>query len=262
MPTPHDSAWQSVSNVPPLGQRDIHIWRFSLVTDSVRMTAMRDTLDDYELRRADRFLFDKHRHRFVVGRARVRDLLACYLNTDSASIEFAYSNLGKPKIANPARQFTLHFNFSNSAELGLLAVTHVGELGIDLEQVRDMSDLEGLAKRYFASAESEAIFARPQADQRMQAFFRFWTRKEAYLKAVGKGLTFPLRDVEVSLDDDSRARIVAINSKDDDALQWSLGHLDLGDDYLGAFAIRSSQLQVQTLELDAHTDSSNSTIGD
>ena len=210
---------------------------------------MRDVLDEYEIRRADRFLFDKHRHRFVVGRARVRQLLAGYrllsgsqFSTDDgkendAAIEFGYSNLGKPHLAGLVGHGDLYFNFSNSLDLGLLAVTRECELGVDLEQIREMSDLTGLASRYFARSESAAIFACSESTARMQAFFRFWTRKEAYLKAVGKGLTFPLRDVEVSLGDGTDTRIVTINSGEDDAQNWSLEHLDPGSGYVGAVAI-------------------------
>lgn len=200
-------------------------------------------LSDDEVRRAERFVFEKHREHYVVGRARMRQILAAFAPTTASTLELAYENLGKPRFRDEALHAKLRFNFSNSNDRGLLAVTVGEELGVDLERVRPMNDMMGLARRYYAETETNKLFA--LADQeRPAAFFRCWTRKEAYLKAVGKGLTFPLRSVEVTLLNDEVCRILNINSDANEAAAWSLFHLRPYDGFLGALAVRNRSATV------------------
>jgi 4'-phosphopantetheinyl transferase len=218
----------------------IDVWSIPLVIPPPSETLYRHTLSADEICRADRFLHAHHRQRFIAGRCRLRSILGLYLQCNPADIVFAYENLGKPRIAEPHSDIKMSFNFSNSAELGLLAVAEEElELGIDVEWPRSLSDLLGLAKRYFHPQEIAAIEC-ATGDERERTFFRCWTRKEAYLKAVGSGLTFPLHKVLVTVDASALPEIVSVDGSRDEGAEWQLHHWEGMAPYLGAMAYRSN----------------------
>jgi len=169
----------------------------------------------------------------------MREILGKYTGDAPRDVALAFENLGKPFFADPQHNADFQFNFSNSSDTAICAVTRNQPIGVDLERMRPMSDMFGLAKRYFAESETKALFALPESKQ-TDAFFRLWTRKEAWLKAIGKGLTFPLRDVEVSFDDDD-CRIHAINQDATTAEAWSLIPFIPDRDHVGALAIRRTE---------------------
>jgi 4'-phosphopantetheinyl transferase len=157
-----------------------------------------------EIERARRFHFDLHRHRYVAGRAAVRRALASVVGADPVDLVFDYGEHGRPDLAGHPM---ISFNLSNSDAVGLLAVSAVGRVGVDVEVVRgDFADLR-VADRFFAPGEIRRLRALP-ATERDLAFFRCWTRKEALLKAHGAGLTLPLRGFEVSLEPDEPAALI------------------------------------------------------
>src|SRR5262249_7235080 len=141
-----------------------------------------------ESSRAGRFAFDHLRHSFTLARGAMRILLGHCLNAPPESIVFAYGAKGKPSLAAPSR---VRFNTSHSGDLALFAATLDCELGVDIEHARAMPDLEEIATRFFSAEEKSDLLALPP-DQREAAFFRCWTRKEAYIKAIGDGLAVPL----------------------------------------------------------------------
>ncbi len=195
-----------------------------------------------ELRRADRFLFEQHRRRFIVGRAGLRQVLGSYLGIAAESVAFDYTGLGKPRLRGHHVGRGLCFNFSNSHERALLAVTLDLEIGVDIERLRRMDSLEGLANRFFAESEKRQILSMAEPE-RTEAFFCCWTRKEAFLKAIGKGLTFPLCNVAVDVRRRTAAKIISIHgdaeteeSESMNAIKWSLSHIDAESDYVAALA--------------------------
>ena len=229
--------WPVPNRFPTLETADIHVWHISLVSTENEQVSLRALLSEDELRRADRFLFERHRRRFVTGRAHMRRILARYLETLPESISFEYTGLGKPRLhgSRPGRGWC--FNFSNSHQRALLAIARDVEIGVDIEHLRNMASLEGLAERYFADDETRYILAQPEP-LRTMSFFHCWTRKEAFLKAIGKGLAFPLTDVTVILNPTSDVRIVAINDEAQEAGDWTLEHLDVEPEYVGAMACK------------------------
>lgn len=237
MPTTH---WSAAPDSLSLTGEQVHIWRVDLLPPSTNeLLTLRNQLTDQERERADRFLAEKHRSRFVVGRARMRQILGKYVEQSPADVELQFENLGKPYFADPALNEKYQFNFSNSSNLAICAVTLEQPVGVDLERIRTMSDMLGLARRYFAESETTALFAQPESKQ-PAAFFRLWTRKEAWLKAIGKGLTFPLRDVEVSFDD-VECRVHSINQDPAAAATWALIPFFPDDDHVGALAIQRTK---------------------
>jgi len=233
-------SWPNRADVPPLEEETIHVWRMWLTEPEERIRSFRDLLTDSERQQADRFLFDEHRHRFTVGRAQLRRILGNYIDVAPEQVDFQYTNLGKPYFAEGVTDPHLEFNFTNSSDCALLAITYRTELGIDVERIREMTDMEGLARRYFAQPEIDVIVREPSEVRRQEYFFRCWTRKEAFLKAIGKGLTFPLGDVCVSVVDGDPVRIQWIKDREDETSRWELTHIMPSEGYVGALARRST----------------------
>ncbi|MEM7051160.1 MAG: 4'-phosphopantetheinyl transferase superfamily protein [Acidobacteriota bacterium] len=215
---------------PPAAD-EIHLWRVPLDPPAEKVAACRDLLSQDERQRADRFHFDRHRRRFTVGRGVLRRLLGQYLDRAPRDIRFSYGPKDKPAAEDSG---TLSFNLSNSHELALIAVLQGPEVGVDLERLRPMPDAEDLAERFFSRSERVALRAVAAGSSKDRAFFRCWTRKEAYVKATGDGLSLPLDRFDVSLDE---PRFLALDGDPEIARGWSLFHLEPGEGYLGALAV-------------------------
>ena len=225
--------WEARWPPPSLPAATIDVWRVPLTAPPAQLAQARTLLTPNERARADRFIFDKHRSRFALGRAAVRQILAAYQQVPPEALQLEYEALGKPRLAGQLPGTGLCFNFSNSHELGLLAVTRDVEVGADLEFHRTLMDMLGLAQRFFCPEELAKLQSL-QATAQVEAFFRLWTRKEAFLKAVGKGLTFPLNEVEVSCLVEEPPAIRRIAGKP--AGDWRLTHLDPATGYVAAIA--------------------------
>ncbi len=215
---------------------EIHVWTARLDPPEQEVTAARRLLDREETTRADRFRFEVHRRRFTVGRAFQRTILGAYLGRPPASLVYLYGPKGKPALAPGHGAGTLDFNLSNSEEMALIGVTAGRELGVDIELVRELSDLEALAERFFSTDESRILLALPEA-ARPTGFFNCWTRKEAYLKAIGDGLSAPLNAFDVTLVPGEPARMTALEGSAERAAAWRFFHLEPAAGYLGAVAI-------------------------
>lgn len=172
----------------PIPDDGIELWRIDLdpmADDAV--ARLRTTLSADECARADRFRFARDRRSFVITRGALRCLLGGKLGVSPPVIRFHYGSAGKPSIAEPASGAGLHFNVSHSGNLALIALTRAGDIGIDVEPVRDLPDWEGIAELVFDAGEV-ALLRSFDEPMRVQAFFPAWTRKEAIAKARGTGL--------------------------------------------------------------------------
>lgn len=150
-----------------------------------------------ERERADRFRFPDDRRRFAIARATLRRALAAALGVDDPAIlEFEYGQHGKPVLSPRFNRGALSFNASHSGERLLIGLGQGADIGVDIECHRPLVDRDGLVRRYFSAAENTVYFCLPEA-AREQAFFGCWTRKEAFVKALGRGLSFPLKDFDV-----------------------------------------------------------------
>jgi len=157
----------------------------------------------------------------VVAHARLRQLLAPLLGIAPSQVEFSAGEHGKPRLAGIAAGSDLHFNLSHSGAVGLIGWARGREIGVDVEVWRPMSDEAALVRRYFSPAEITAYEALPAA-QRTEGFFNCWTRKEAYIKAIGRGLGLPLDSFDVSIDSGPAARLLRPSGLFEDGRQWSL----------------------------------------
>jgi 4'-phosphopantetheinyl transferase len=198
-------------------------------------------LTDDELGRAGRFAFEDLRQSFTLARGALRMLLGRLLNVAPDSIRFTYGEKGKPRLPAPGR---LRFNASHSGGLALVAATLDCELGVDIEKIRAATDVQDIAARFF-SAEEKAELMSLAADQREAAFFRCWTRKEAYIKAIGDGLSAPLDRFAVSLGPGAAARMVHIGGDTSEAAAWTLHDLAVDPGYAAALTYRDSPRVIQ-----------------
>jgi 4'-phosphopantetheinyl transferase len=236
--------WQPTMHPPPLAPDEVHVWRIALEVDDALMTLLRAVLADDERQRADRFYFEKDRRRFTAARAAMRILLARYLGRRPKEVRFAYNNYGKPRLADENKESNVRFNLTHSRGLALLAVTRGREIGVDVEHLRDMErDGEALAERFFSPREAAVLRSLPP-ELRRSAFFHCWTRKEAYIKAHGEGLSLPLDQFDVSLHPEEPAALLATQHDPEDVRRWSLRSLLPGEGYVGAVAVEGHSWQL------------------
>ena len=199
-PTPEpvrsSSFWNIPEATPPLLAGHVHVWRGIVDIPLPRLQVYRDVLSPDEQARAERLILPTHRRRFIAARGLLRHLLGRYLQTRPQDIRFGLDPHGKPFLQHPA-QLCIHFNVAHSHHLAVYAFSRDFDVGIDLEGDRDSLNYTGLAERICSPEELRGFLQLPPADQKA-AFFTCWTRKEAVVKAHGKGLGFPLKQVRVS----------------------------------------------------------------
>lgn len=179
---------------PPLDPDEIHVWTVTLALGGEALAQHRGLLSDEEKARADRFLLPRVCERFTVARAILRRLLAMYVDSDPAALRFGYAAHGKPYLAHPSG---LCFNLSHTEDTAVIAIASQREIGIDIEATRREVDVLGVARRVF-SPDEIARLTTLAPEERLGAFFRLWTRKEAYIKARGDGFGYPTRSFSVS----------------------------------------------------------------
>lgn len=227
--------WQSPPQNLLLSETDVHIWRAKLDLPATQIQQLAQTLSPDEQQRAERFYFEKDTRHFIAGRGFLRSILSRYLNLEPGQINFSYSSRGKPAVANTGFGGTLDFNLSHSQGMALYAFTRNRKIGIDLEYIRSMSDIEQLAKRFFSKREYTVISSLA-SEQQQEAFFKGWTGKEAYLKATGDGLA-GLEKVEISLTPGEPAALLSIEGDPHLASHWSLYPLAPAPGYQAAVVI-------------------------
>ncbi len=216
----------------------IHVWTIALDSFRLQLHQLQERLADDEVERAKRFRFDKDRQRWVGTRAALRILLSRYCGAAPEEISFSYGSYGKPRLAHPETVPELHFNVSHAADLAMIAVSECGPLGIDVEEVRWLPDLTDVMKSHFASGECDAVRNLP-ASQQTEGFFHCWTRKEAFIKALGIGLSMPLTSFEVTVTPEQPARLLSIRNDLEKAKHWSLYRLRTPVGYVAALAVHA-----------------------
>lgn len=225
--------WERAPAEPALGEGEVHVWRASLRVPAPERERLNALLDPEEKARAARYRFDVHRDRFVAGRGIQREVLGRYLGVHPASIRYRAASHGKPLVDGPG---SLRFNVSNAEDGLLIAVVLGREIGVDLEALRPMPDGEEIAGRFFSAPEVEVFRAIPPHDRDL-AFFTCWTRKEAFIKAVGEGLSMPLDRFDVTLVPREPARLLRTRGDPAEAERWSLRELDPGPGWLAALCV-------------------------
>jgi len=222
----------------PLRQEtsDVHVWSLQLDLGPTTMGRLERLLSPEETSRAGRFAFDLHRRRYVAAHGLLRVVLADRLGTTPEKVALESASGGKPRL----RTGRARFNLSHAGPVGLVAVSAEREVGIDVEEIREIANLDDLAEACFSPAESAALAAVPAPD-RLRAFFTGWTRKEAFLKATGEGLSRPLASFDVTMTPGEPARLLRVEGR---AVFCALRDLEPAPGCVGALAVLESQATV------------------
>jgi 4'-phosphopantetheinyl transferase len=241
--------WEPAPPQLAIDRGEVHVWRASLAVPAPELARHLEILGDDERSRAERFRFEVHRNRFVAGRGIQRLVLARYLGADPAALRYALAEHGKPALDGQWADSGVRFNVSNSENGLLIAVSRGRELGVDLEAILPVSDRDAVARRFFSVPENQVYDTIPD-DVRDLAFFTCWTRKEAYIKALGEGLSMPLDRFDVTLRPGEPARLLCTRGTPDEAARWTLRELDPGPGWLGALAVEGGGWALRLFDWD------------
>jgi 4'-phosphopantetheinyl transferase len=215
-----------------LGELAIDLWPIRISSAEAEVASWQTLLSREEQHRVAGLRFDHLKRSFIVSHGLLRGLLGLYLNIEPAKVQIRYSANGKPYIA---KSKWLKFNVSHSNGIVLFAVTRDCEIGVDLEQTRGIPEMLEIAQQFFCPGETSKLRSLP-VHQRERAFYQCWTRKEAYIKATGEGLSIPLNSFQVTLGPDDPARFVHIGQDRELARSWTLADVELVGSYTGALA--------------------------
>lgn len=232
--------------LPPAGE--VHVTWASLDVGPAEVDRAARLLSPDEAGRAARFVFALHRSRWIAARATLRRVIAAWTGLEPQEVRFAYGANGKPMLFPTGSE--LRFNLSHSGGYAACAVTSGRDVGIDLEEVRPLADLEAVAAQFFSPVENEALLDLPAAG-RLRGFYECWTRKEAFLKATGDGLARPLDSFSVTLGPDQPPRIRHTSPDPEECDRWSLLALDVQRDVLAAVALPRGEWRVRCAQASA-----------
>jgi 4'-phosphopantetheinyl transferase len=213
-----------------IGSHEVHIWWFSLDQPAWRRAELESYLSRDERERMQRLVFEHHRRRFVVARGVLRSLLGVYRRIDPAQLRFNYTPFGKPSLEDTP----LAFNISHSVDVAVCAITIDRALGVDVEAVKTIADMPEIMRRHAAPREQAAYWMLP-SERRVDAFYHWWVRKEAYVKALGTGLSESLSDFAVTITPDEP---IILDSGE--ARGLTLRQLTAPSGYAGCVAVEGS----------------------
>lgn len=229
-----------MTNRPPaLRPGVVYLWEGRLDVPGRDVRAARALLSDRETARADRFAHDRHRRRYTVARAHLRRILGRLTGTGPKDIGFRFEAHGKPFLSGGPS-----FNQSHSEERIMIAVADHGRIGVDIEEIRPVKYLTGLAGKHFAGDESARLHAAPDSE-RLTLFFRLWTRKEAFLKALGFGLTHPLRSF--SVDPSPGGGLLDAGDLQENPSAWHIGSVPCAAGAEAALAVDRARVRLAPL---------------
>jgi len=219
-----------------LDSNEVHLWRLDLPAKALAVEKSKSILSADEKTRAARYHREIDRQHYIAARATLRQILGSYLKTEPAALTFAYSEKEKPSLGGSEAASGIEFNTSHSGSIALLAFARQREIGVDVEQVRRDFDTAKIAERFFSAAEQKQLAALPE-QQRSDAFFLCWTRKEAYIKATGKGLSLPLHQFDVSLAPQEQNALLATRPDPHERTKWVMRDIPVPAGYAAAICV-------------------------
>ena len=227
--------WHHLLTAPILSRDDVHVWRVPLDVSRDIVAELAALLSEEENARLQRMLCEEAGRRFVVSHGALRKILGLYLDEKPEQIRLVTDAQGKPHLASPADAPTICFNLSHSSEFALCAVTQGRDVGVDIEQIHPISAWREIAARYFSRQEREALHA-VSPDETLEAFFQGWTRKEAYSKALGQGVSRRWTQFSVPLTPGAVVELPGAGTKVSNDDRFTLCPLDPWAGYVAAVA--------------------------
>jgi 4'-phosphopantetheinyl transferase len=213
---------------------EVHVWAAALEQSLGSVAALEGLLSLEERNRAQRFRFDRDRKRYVVAHGILRRILAGYRASDPRSLWFTTTKNGKPALSGESGPTALRFNLAHAEDVALIAVTLGRQIGVDVERVQPMAELDAIVESFFSSRERDTLRSMETA-ARQDAFYRCWTRKESYAKAVGDGLSVALREFDTMAP--SASSVLPVFETDQARRRWTVNELLPAEGYVGAVAI-------------------------
>lgn len=229
-----------------ISSNEVHVWRVSLDLARVEIGSLLGILSADELERAGRFHFERDQKRFIVAHGILRQILGKYLGKNPHELRFEYTSHGKPELATEPGYDTLSFNLSHSGAFALYAVTRGRKIGIDIEQVRDDVTIGEIARRFFSQSEISSLERIPK-EKRTEVFFQYWTRKEAFIKATGEGVSFPMEQCDVSLLNGNVLSPIILLNDNRESSGWYVQDLFPCAGYAAAIAVEGSEWYLSCL---------------
>ena len=240
--------WESPLTTPQMSLGEAHLWRVWLDSPSLPLGLLESLLSAEELERANRFRLNRDRDRFVLRRGLLRRILGDYLAVDPAKLKLHRGSHGKLYMQEEGGQSPMHFNLTHSSGMAVLAFTRHQELGVDIERINSLVAEERIPEQFFAQEEVLALRSLPSQLQ-TEAFFLGWTRKEAYIKATGEGLSHGLDHFAVSLRPDESARLLWVRGQDEERLRWSMMNFPPGPGFAGALVTEGPLRRIRAYSL-------------
>jgi 4'-phosphopantetheinyl transferase len=223
----------------------VHIWQTNLKTLSIYSKDILNTLSPDEIKRADNLRFTRDREHFIVRRYLLRLILSKYCNCQPREIMFRYNSFKKPFICIPEFK-EIKFNMSYSNDLMLVGLSRQKDIGIDIEKVREMRDLENIAVENFSLQE---LKYRDSKLDKTNTFFKIWTRKEAFIKAKGKGIYQPLKSFCIDINSSGSYEHLVIFNHPFESKRWRTSELNTSDSYIASMAIKSDRFKISYFQL-------------
>lgn len=233
-----------------LHENEVHIWKVNLEDNISDIEYFRSILSDDEIKRADRFYFEKDRNNFTIARGLLRIILSEYIKLKPEKIIFSYNEFGKPGIEENLNGQKITFNISHSKNLALYAVSQKRNIGVDIEFMREKVLFREIAERFFSDNEIKELFSLPEEIHK-EAFFNGWSRKEAYIKAKGKGLAIPLSEFDVSLSPVKPAKLLETRDEKQSWYDYTLYELKVDNGYKAALVAMGKDLELKFYEMQA-----------
>jgi len=235
-------------NAPPtqllLSRKDVHIWRAVLDLPSKSVQELKGSLSFDERMKAERFSFVRDKTRFIIARGILRLILACYLGVEPGAIRFCYEKNGKPRLQNAGAKTDIQFNLSHSKGFALYVLTRGHEVGVDIEYLREISEMEQIVEQFF-SARERVVFRTLPTSEKKATFFRWWTRKEAFMKAVGEGLSYPLYRFDAVLEKGKSVESSGLLEGAHQGPKWSIWDVRPAEEFAGAVVVEGIDWDVQ-----------------
>jgi 4'-phosphopantetheinyl transferase len=237
-------AWPATTQPPPLDENEVHIWLADLSYRDDSLGQVARILSEDERERATRFHFPHDAGRWIVSRAVLRSILGRYLGVEASAVRFCLGPWGKPRLTASFERHLLEFNASRSDGLGLYAVARKRRVGVDIQRLRPLPEFAAIAAHVFSPREQQALGQLPHAE-RCAAFFTGWTRKEAYIKALGEGLAHPLERFTVPLTPDAPPKLEDVRGDSTEPELWTVSALDPDPGYAAAVAMEGSPARLR-----------------
>lgn len=219
-----------------LSEKKIHFWYCDFAENIDALESYYSLLSSDEKERSRKFKFDKDSNCYIISRGILRFLTGIYLNMNPKNIKFKYTSFGKPLLDF---ETDLKFNISHSGNMAVFAFFKNQEIGVDIEKIKNDFNVMELAQNFFSKTEIEALERVPKKEL-SRAFYRCWTRKESFIKAEGTGLSFPLNQFSVSLEDDKHAELLETKWNSKEKKEWQLFSFIPTIGYIAAVALKNS----------------------